>query len=61
MNYFWIALSIWNFIVFIIYGADNFIHVGADVVSEKEVDEDAIKAYLADKLHAAWIPGRIVG
>ena len=23
MNYFWIALSIWNFIVFIIYGADK--------------------------------------
>ncbi|MBO5303974.1 MAG: AMP-binding protein [Lachnospiraceae bacterium] len=46
------------------YGADNSIHVGADITiadgKNKEMPEDeTLKAYLADKLHPVWIPEKI--
>ena len=42
------------------YGADNAIHVGADVSGVTEADVEGIKEYLAEKLEAAWVPERIV-
>lgn len=42
------------------YGADNEMHVGADVTGVTEDETDKIKEFLADKIKQTWIPTKIV-
>lgn len=42
------------------YGADNAIHVGADITTTKEIDEEKLKEFLAEKLDPAWIPEKFI-
>lgn len=41
------------------YGADNAIHIGADVESNAKIDADKIKSYMEGKIKADWIPDKI--
>lgn len=42
------------------YGADNSIHVGADVSGVTEDAVERIQAYATEHLQASWVPERIV-